>query len=52
MVVLFIILLAGILLFFVVKPPYTEYEAEEAYEQTAAPDLSMSDIAYIKRMDV
>ncbi|UKS29176.1 hypothetical protein LOZ80_09675 [Paenibacillus sp. HWE-109] len=50
MIVLLIIILAGIFLFFVIKPPYTAVESE-LVEQEAATDLKVSDMAYVNRLD-
>jgi hypothetical protein len=55
MVVLFIIMLSGILLFFLVKPPSLELEEEVILENDSSvdlTDLTIPDMAYINRVDV
>jgi hypothetical protein len=51
MVVMFIIIFAGILLYFLLKPPL-QPEIEAAYENVPSVDLTMPDMAFIKRIDV
>lgn len=52
MVVMFIIIFAGILLFFLLKPPLQpETDIEVVYENVSSGDLSIPEIAYIKRID-
>ncbi|MDQ0898812.1 MULTISPECIES: hypothetical protein [unclassified Paenibacillus] len=51
MVVMFIIMLAGLLLYFLLKPPLQPNE-EVVYENVSSVDLSIPEIAYIKRIDV
>ncbi|WP_171690616.1 hypothetical protein [Paenibacillus germinis] len=52
MVVMFIIIFAGILLFFLLKPPLQpETDIEVVYENVSSVDLSITEIAYIKRID-
>ncbi|WP_171645478.1 hypothetical protein [Paenibacillus phytorum] len=50
MVVMFIIIFAGILLFFLLKPPL-QPEVEVVYETVSSVDLSIPEISYIKRID-
>jgi hypothetical protein len=50
MVVMFIIMLAGFLLYFLLKPPLQPNE-EVVYENVSSVDLSIPEIAYIKRID-
>ncbi|MCY9665924.1 hypothetical protein M5X11_13270 [Paenibacillus alginolyticus] len=51
MVVMFIIMLAGVLLYFLLKPPI-QTEIETVYENVNSVDLDMPDMAFIKRIDV
>ena len=51
MVVIFIIIFAGILLYFLLKPPL-QTEIETAYENVPSVDLTMPDMSFIKRIDV
>ncbi|WP_261300781.1 hypothetical protein [Paenibacillus andongensis] len=51
MVVMFIIIFAGILLYFLLKPPL-QPEIEAVYENAPSVDLTMPDMAFIKRIDV
>ncbi|MDF2647249.1 MAG: hypothetical protein K0Q73_3054 [Paenibacillus sp.] len=51
MIVMFIIMLAGILLFFLLKPPL-QPEIEVVYDNVSSVDLSLPEMAYIKRIDV
>lgn len=51
MVVMVIIMLAGVLLYFLLKPPI-QPEIETVYENVNSVDLDMPDMAFIKRIDV
>lgn len=51
MVVMLIIIFAGILLFFLLKPPL-QPDIEVVYENVSSVDLSIPEVAYIKRIDV
>jgi hypothetical protein len=51
MVVMFIIMLAGVLLYFLLKPPI-QPEIETVYENVNSVDLNIPDMAFIKRIDV
>lgn len=50
MVVMFISMLAGVLLYILLKPPL-QPEIEAVYENVPPVDLSIQEIAYINRID-